>query len=150
MTGRLTSRSGAWIVPLTGGRASVTGTAAEVGMFLDRARRDGVLLHATDLLPTGEPRMFVVTVRLAARPRPVATPPPRRRPEVVAAVVLLAASGVVGGVWMWALLALILGVAREVASAVVVAALAALLAWALLGQAGACPGLHCPGCRCGR
>jgi hypothetical protein len=31
-----------------------------------------------------------------------------------------------------------------------VAALVALLiVWHLLGRAGACPGLHCPGCRCG-
>jgi hypothetical protein len=74
------------------------------------------------------------------------TPEPRPRRTRVRWVVAgtVAGAGVLSGVGYLVWLAL------PVLEGLALLAAVVFVAWMLLGQRGACPGLHCPGCKCHR
>jgi hypothetical protein len=120
------------VTPLVGDEVALRAYLADL-IAAGRLGRDG--LEASGRLADG---------RCWAKVRLLPLPPPRpaRQREVspntvtaglVAATVLVAAACVV---WLACHL-----------EVVAVVAVVALLAWAGLGQVGACPGLHCPGCK---
>lgn len=129
----------------------IVGTPAEVASTVDRVRRSGRLVAMTRPrpVPEGDGRVFV-NVRFLATPvrsaRQVAAD--RRRTVlrtagrvVVRVIGVAAVVCAVSRLVIWLVIGLLhllpfLGVALVVA----------LIGWALLGRAGVCPGLHCPGC----
>jgi hypothetical protein len=64
-------------------------------------------------------------------------------------VTVLAVAGVLLALVGWLLYLLVQALIAALIAAlpIIIGLLAALVVWFLLGQAGACPGLHCPGCR---
>lgn len=128
-----------------------TGTPDQVRAWLERAHEAGRLVAVTPPVPVapGSDRIQVTAtvlpmVQVEAYARSGRQGQPvrwsvRRRLVVAStvAVLLLGAAGWVAyEIWVYRYVILL-----------VVAGL--LAAWVLLGRAGACPGLHCPGCRCG-
>lgn len=130
---------------------------------LRKARVEGVLVRAEPVpAPAG-----LRAVRVVLRPKPGAADGQRveaRRAALpwpaaaaLGAVGLAGDAGIAAGEWavVRAVLDAFEAAGRAVAEhrAGIVGALVAAgaaMVWVLLGQAGACPGLHCPGCRCGR
>jgi hypothetical protein len=138
------------ITPYTA-ECSVVGTPAEVAGTPDLIRRFGRLVAATRprRMPDGDPRVcvnvrFVVTPVRSARQYAAE----RRRAALgtagrVAAVVVPVTGFAAAVVYAVArLVAELIRLLPYVGGALVVA----LTLWALLGRAGVCPGLHCPGC----
>lgn len=129
----------------------IVGTPAEVASTIDRVRRSGRLVAMTRPrpMPEGGGRVCV-NVRFLATPvrtaRQVAADHRRtvlRTAGRVAAVVVTVtglAAAVVYAVSR--LIAALLHLLPYLGVALVVA----VIAWALLGRVGVCPGLHCPGC----
>lgn len=120
------------VTPLVGGEVELRAYLAAL-IAAGQLRQDG--LDASGRLADGR---CWAKVRLLPAPEPV---PVRRRevsPNLVAAG-LVTATVLVAAAW-------VVFLAGHVA-AVAVVVVAVLLAWAGLGQVGACPGLHCPGCK---
>lgn len=128
-----------------------TGQPDQVRAWLEQAQEAGRLVSFTAPEPVpGRPGEVTVratvlpVVQVRAYTRVQGQPvrwSVRRRLAVGTAVALPVVGAVV---WLayevWVYRYVILGV-------LVVAGLVAL--WVALGQAGVCPGLHCPGCKCG-
>jgi hypothetical protein len=140
---------GTQVTPYTTDRR-IVGTPTQVADTVDRVRRSGrlVAMSRPRLLPDGNGRMFV-TVRFLTEPRStrqIGTDRRRARLRTAGRVAAVAvpAAGTAA--------ALVYAVSRLVAELLHLlpylgVALVLLLAgWALLGRAGVCPGLHCPGC----
>ena len=140
---------GTQVTPYTTDRR-IVGTPVQVADTVDRVRRSGrlVAMSRPRPLPGGAGRVFV-TVRFLTEPhsnRRIGTD--RRRATVRTAGLVAAVAVPAAG----AAAALVYAVSRLVAELLHLlpylgVALVLLLAgWALLGRAGLCPGLHCPGC----
>lgn len=67
------------VVRLPGHRAHLVGPSNEVAQLLDRIRRAGQLVAASDPVPDGRPGVYAVTVRLLEPERQQATPAPAAR-----------------------------------------------------------------------
>lgn len=128
----------------------IVGSPAEVASTVDRVRRSGRLVAMTHPRPTpeGDGRVYVNVRFLAAPARSTRQVTADRRTvrrtasrvaAVVVPVVGLAAAVVYA---VTRLVAALLHLLPFLGVALVVA----VIAWALLGRAGVCPGLHCPGC----
>jgi hypothetical protein len=138
----LVPRGRAQIVRLADNRVAVSGSLAEIGAFLQRARSSGVLAGSSDPAPTAEPGVYLVTARLVPRVRETAPVVAwYQRPRVLALVVagVLAALGAVG----WLLVQLLIDALPVVLAVLAVGWLLAYLA----GGTPVCTGLHCSGCR---
>ena len=139
------------VTPYTSERR-IVGTPAQVAHMVDLVRRSGHLVAMTDprLAPEGDGRVYV-TVRLVL-------PPPDRSTRQTAADrrrTVLRIAGRVSTVVVpvtGAAVAVVYAVSRLLAALIPalpylgVALVVALLVWRVLGRAGVCPGLHCPGC----
>lgn len=132
------------------------GTPADVRARLERLHADGELVSLTPPRPAGRGQVVVRVELTPTRPRqhPATYPDkvgtgPRQGWHVPAAVfgaVVGAAVALVALLW-WA----VLWVAGHLALVIGWTALllgAPLAVWFLLGRAGMCRGVHCPGCRC--
>jgi hypothetical protein len=128
---------------------AITDWPDAVLLFLRHLHDRGELVSYTPMHPVIDDRGRV-TVRyvrreLAPRPTVAARPAParwsvRRRVGVAAAVATgIAVPTALALWWLWAHRILVVGV---------LVGLGALVIWWGAGQAGACPGLHCPGCKC--
>lgn len=127
-----------------------TGTPDELTAWGTALRAQGLTGEVTlvEVRPGLVRARVVLPGTVAVRPEPGLSRPaprPRRTGRVKLAVgtavvvlVLLAVGWVVYEVWVY----------RYVILGLLVVA-AVLAGWYGLGRAGACPGLHCPGCRCG-
>lgn len=127
---------------------TVVGTPTEVTNVLTAAQATGRLVYASAPrpMPSGDPRVSV-TVRVLDRSPTVARAPRRRlkRPTMVAIAVATILPVLIGLSYAAVLLV-------QTVIALIPAILAGLfllaLLWFALGRAGACPGVHCPGCGC--
>lgn len=125
-------------------RMALIGAPEALHEQLEARRRAGVLLSATDLLPTGDGR-FVTTVTVTRPDRPVREVRPVGRWQVAgvgvvasgwAAIIAFAAlSTVAAALALWQLRFYLLGGAAVLGGGSY-----------LLGRLGVCPGIHCPGC----
>ncbi|MFI7543111.1 hypothetical protein [Actinoplanes sp. NPDC049599] len=129
----------------------IVGTPAEVASTVDRVRRSGRLVAMTYPRPMaeGDGRVFVKVRFLATPVRSTRQVTTDRRRAVLraagrAAAVVVPATGLA--------VAVVYAVSRLVAALLHllpllgVALVVTVIAWSLLGRAGVCPGLHCPGC----
>ena len=134
----------------------VTGSRAEVAAIVDVIRDSGKLLARTEPREVSaiDPRVYVYVRYL--EPVPVEPAPARARSGFPWRRVLTGAAIAVGGL---TLAGFLLSLATRTLAAQLVAVVPALLGvavaallvvWFLLGRAGRCPCLHCPGCRCSR
>jgi hypothetical protein len=139
------------VTPFTTERR-VVGTPAEVAATVDLVRRSGRLVAMTTPRPTSDGNGSVVWVNVRFLAVPVRTTRPAatdRRRTVVRSVGRVAAVAVPAAGFA---AFLVYAVTQLVAALVALlpffggALLVALAVWALLGRAGVCPGLHCPGC----
>jgi hypothetical protein len=141
---------GIGVVVLPGGRTQIRGAWADCVQAGGGAPSSGRLVGAPEIAPDGTGR-FLVTVRLLplAGPRVVV----ERLPWYRAEPGLAATAGVIGtGLLVlagWAI-ATVIPVLPEVGRWLLTVAVVLLGVWLLAGQAGVCPGIHCPGCKCGR
>jgi hypothetical protein len=138
------------VTPYTAER-SVIGTPAQVACTVDLIRRSGRLVAATRprQMPDGDRRIYVNVRFLVTPVRPARQVAADRRRTVLRTVGRVAAVAVpVTGV----VVALAYAVAWLVAELVRLlpyvggALVVVLIVWAVLGRAGVCAGLHCPGC----
>lgn len=126
-------------------RTVVAGTS-EVAAFLRAADEQGRLLRFESPVPAGPGRVSV-QVRLVepkSAGRSVMS-----RPWLLAAVAVgtLVALALLG----YAVVEVVAWVAAHWRTLLGGTAFLCVLAiWHLLGRSGACPGIHCPGCKCGR
>lgn len=128
---------------------TVVGTPVEVTNVLAAARATGRLVSATAPrpMPTGDPRVAVTVRVLDPTPVPVRRVSRRRlsRPATAALVVTAVLPVLIGLVYAVVVLV-------QTVIALIPAILAGLFLltalWFVLGRAGACPGIHCPGCGC--
>ena len=123
----------------------IVGYPEDVSRLVDAWRAEGRLLGVRAPVPVPGSDRWAVAVRLRAdRPAPV---PVRRSYRVRwVAAGAVAGTGVLAGLGWLAYLALVAVLPYLAGTAV----LLLLLCWVALGQSGSCPGLHCPGCKCGR
>ncbi len=127
-------------IPLGRGRWSVVGRFDALGAQLVTLQRAGVLFQASAPVPCEDG--YVMSVRLIEE-RPIS--PPTRAASTAA--VWWVGGGIAAAT---AAVCTVAGLLALRYWAVILGGLAVLLAvWWLLGRAGACPGLHCPGCGCG-
>jgi hypothetical protein len=125
----------------------IVGTPTEVAATVDRVRRSGRLVAMTTPRMTRDDdgRVYVNVRYLAPPTRPTRT---RRRTagrtagRVAAIAVPLVGLAAVAAYAVTRLIAELIHLLPYLGSALVVV----LLVWAVLGRAGVCPGLHCPGC----
>lgn len=121
-------------------RHQVIGPPHAVANAIETAHRQHRLVQASPVRWVNRRQVAVDLVLLDPAPRP------RRRwvlPTAVGTTVAAALGGavyVVYTVGTWT--------AEHWQELLGAAALAALALWWLLGRVGACPGLHCPGCKC--
>lgn len=129
------------------------GTEASVRASVARAHAAGQLVEVRAVGAT-EPGLVAaaVVLRTPTAPRQHPDTPRQRSPR---RTVWLAGGGCAAGLAVgvpsgWAARWLLEWVAAHAAGILGgLAVLIVLTSWWLAGQAGACPGLHCPGCRCG-
>lgn len=138
------------VVVLPGGRTQVRGPWADCAAAVSLARSSGRLLSATMIEPDGTGR-FLVEVRMVPLPEPRITVRPvswyRAEPGLAVTAGVVVAGLVALAVWavttVWPVL-------PDVGRWLLGIAVGGLVAWFLAGQTGTCPGIHCPGCKCGR
>jgi hypothetical protein len=137
---------------------TVVGTPTEITTVLAAAQATGRLVYASAPrpMPAGDPRVSVAVrvldrsptvARAPARPAVIARTPRRRlkRPTVVAMAVTAILPVLIG--LGYAIVLLVQTVIALIPAILGVLFILALL-WFALGRAGACPGVHCPGCGC--
>jgi hypothetical protein len=109
------------------------------------ARARGQLVAVEPLpAPCGQ-----AAVRVVLRTQALPTPPRRTHYWWAAgALVFVAAAGGVGWVMWWAA-SWAAAHSAQIGRVVLGAAVVVVGGWWLLGRIGACPGIHCPGCRHG-
>lgn len=119
----------------------IVGEPHEVANALRALRRRGDLVQRGPVRRVG-PQRVVVDTRVVDR-APVRLRR-RRRARLVVSIVV-AGTGTLAGLGYWTYLGTraLLPLAERVGAVVAIVA----VVWYLLGRAGACPGLHCPGCR---
>jgi hypothetical protein len=122
----------------------IIGDLYEVMAALDTLDSRGDLVEWTEDRTLADGRI-VVNARYVDR-----TPAPTRRRVRVRWVVAgsVAGAGVLTGVGYAMYLAVV--AVLPLLPGIVALGLLVALAWFLLGQRAACPGIHCPGCRCHR
>jgi hypothetical protein len=132
---------------------SVTGTPAEVAATVAMIRDTGRLVAATAPRQRAAADSRVTVVVTVRGPRTAAAPVPRRRSRRwIAPTVIIAASTATVAALGYAVATLARATVHAVTANVHIV-LGGLLLLALvlfvfvLGRAGACPGIHCPGCR---
>lgn len=92
------------------------------------------------------PGLWISIVRLSDEP--IRSPVRWRRGLVIGGAVAGGLTGLaVGGYFLVAALA---GTVASVSAPLTGIGLIVLVLWVLAGRTGHCPGLHCPGCKCGR
>lgn len=129
----------------------IVGTPAEVASTVDRVRRSGRLVAMTYPRPMaeGDGRVFVTVRYLATPVRSTRQVTADRRRAVLraagrAAAVVVPVAGLAVAM-VYAVLRLVAAL-PHLTPVLGVALVVTVIAWALLGRAGVCPGLHCPGC----
>lgn len=131
---------------------ALAGSLASIGQGLDAARRAGVVFASTSPKPIGGGRVMV-TVRIIAQPtiRPaVRSGSGGRRRAVLGGAGIGAAVTLACVAFGWAVLAVagwVAAHAGEIWRTALGGGAIILGAWWVLGKLGACPGVHCPGCR---
>lgn len=157
---QLTPSPHARVVHIEPGVIQLYGTRDDLDQVVDEARRRGVLVRATMVRPTRALGIYTQAMVLRLDDdEPVDLPaiepqPWYRRPRFLVAVVAAAIGSLIVVGWLLylavaAALSAATAAAKAIAPAAGAVAFVVFVGWLLLGQAGACPGLHCPGCKCG-
>lgn len=123
----------------------IVGYPDEVAALVENWRACGQLvgLRAPKAVPGT--RHVAVAVRLRTQPQPAPVSARRsHRAHFIAGGSLVGAGGLVGVGYL--AYSAVMAVIPLLPGAIALVLLLAL-AWFVLGQAGACPGVHCPGCR---
>ncbi len=139
-------------------RQKVIGERDNLERLLHDGLRSGEIELAGMPVPSLDyPGKFEAVYLPAAAPRAVAAPRPvrqvrrqvRRRVPLGAKVGIGVSLAMLAGGLTWATYLIVAAVVAHWAAilGLLVVALV-LVAWWGAGQAGACPGLHCPGCKC--
>jgi hypothetical protein len=132
------------VTPYTTDRR-IIGTASEVAATVARVRRSGRLIAMTTPRQTNDGRVFV-NVRYLTPPAQPARParPARRRTAVRVAAIATTAAALIG-LAVYGVVLLVTALVHLL-PLLIGGLVLLLLAWAVLGRAGVCPGVHCPGC----